>query len=148
MRHTAWIILTIVLGVALWSYAQEAKQQPPVERYIIEIDELAPVIETVTCPPCRPTVPIFVWRYQIYAHDEAPFPALATPAESLEYSYTFTPPASADPIHSDPEWSIDNWTLEVFVDGVDLPGVYSFKCRVRDRSGNTSEEFTCGFMID
>jgi hypothetical protein len=138
----------VALGcIALAGFAREAKPPPSLER-CIEIDELAPVIDSVICPCARPGNPIFVHCFQTYGHDEVPLAALATPAESLEYWYAYIPPAPAEPIYPVVVWSVDNNEFSVYVDGLAFPGVYRFETMARDRQGNTSEKFVCEFLMD
>jgi hypothetical protein len=147
MRRVAWLGLGALVCIALVGSAREAKLPPSLER-CIEVDELAPVIDSVICPCERPPVYNFVWCFQTYGHDEAPLAVLATPAESLEYWYAYIPPAPLEPIYPAMVWSVDNNEFSIFVDGLAYPGVYRFETMARDQRGNTSEKFVCEFLMD
>jgi hypothetical protein len=118
-----------------------------VSRFFVRYDADFPVIDSVLCPPAKPTNPTFCHTYKIYAHDVARTPRAATPQDSLEYSYRFVRPAPLATIESEPEWSTEHWQTEICVDGQTNPGEYKFRCKVRDRAGNTAPEFVCKFEI-
>jgi hypothetical protein len=118
-----------------------------VRRFFVRYDAEYPVIDAVTCPPAKPPNPTFCHTYTITAHDVARTPRAATPQDSLEYSYRFVRPSPLPTIESQPEWSTENQQYEVCVDGQMNPGEYKFRCKVRDRAGNTSPEYVCKFEI-
>jgi hypothetical protein len=113
----------------------------------IEIDEMPPLIDLVTCPPAVPGETTFVWCFTIHAHDEAGFARVVTPPEALEYTYVFAPPPPLSPIYPAVEWSRFNRTLEVWLDGRSHPGECTFSCRARDLAGNVSCEWVCRFIV-
>jgi hypothetical protein len=114
-------------------------------RFIVRFDNRPPVIDSVICPPGKPPK-VFPWEYRVYAHDVARSPRAATPYDSLEYNYRFRTPCQV--YEPDDEWSADNWHFDVFIDGQSCPGDYTFRCKVRDRAYNVSEEFKCEFTIE
>lgn len=118
-----------------------------VSHFFVRYDADFPVIDSVKCPPPRPSNPSFCHTYRIYAHDVARTPRAATPDDSLEFSFRFVQPSPLSPIDSDPEWSTENWQWEACVDGQSNPGEYRFRCKVRDRAGNSSPEFVCKFEV-
>lgn len=119
-----------------------------VSHFFVRYDADYPVIDSLHCPPTRPTNPAFCFTYEIFAHDVARTPRAATPDDSLEYSYRFIRPAPLAAIDADPEWSTENLRYKACVDGQSNPGEYRFRCKVRDRAGNTSPEVVCKFEIE
>jgi hypothetical protein len=117
-------------------------------RFFVRFDAEPPQIKSVACPPGKPPTPVFCHRYVITAEDVARTPRAATPEDSLEYTYRFVPPSPLEPVDPDPAWSNDNKEFEVCVDGQAFPGEYKFRCKVRDRAGNTSPEYICRFKIE
>ncbi len=115
--------------------------------FIVRYDAEFPVFDSVLCPPFKPSNPTFCHTYKMYAHDTARTPEAATPPDSLEYSYRFVRPAPLGVIESEPEWSNEHSQFEVCVDGQSNPGEYKFRCKVRDRAGNTAPEYVCKFKI-
>jgi hypothetical protein len=113
--------------------------------FVVRFDNRPPVIDSVICPPGKPPK-VFPWEYRIYAQDVARSPRAATPDDSLQFTYRFRTPCRT--IEADPEWSEANWRIDVFVDGQSCPGDYVFRCKVRDRAWNVSEEFVCDFTIE
>jgi len=155
MRGLPWVVLCLLWTSILLGPCEEARAgakgkmshaQPRRGRQI-EADEIAPVIDSVDCPPASPAETTFVWCFVIHAHDEAGFAPVATQPEALEYSHTFTPPPPAPPISPAVEWSTFNRTLEVFLDGHAYQGEYTFACWARDLAGNTSPEWVCRSTI-
>lgn len=116
-------------------------------KFFIRYDAEPPRITNIVAPPGRPSNPVFCWTYVITAEDYARTARAATPADSLEFSYRFIPPLPLEPIDSDPEWSTENDEFDVCVDGQTYPGEYRFRCKVRDRAGNTSTEAVRKFEI-
>lgn len=114
-------------------------------RFVVRYDDLPPIIDSVTCPGKKPPK-IFPWIYTIYARDVARSARAATPWDSLEYYYRFKTPCRT--YESDPEWSRENRVFQVFIDGQTCPGEYVYRCKVRDRAMNVTEEFKCDFRID
>ena len=143
------LVILLVFALAIMTLAGYARQMRPQAREarLIETDEIAPVVDSLDCPPQRPTTPLFVWRYSIWAHDEAEFAQLATPSDSLECSYVFARPDPLPDIISCPEWSRENSVFDAYVDGLAFPGEYRFTCKVRDNAGNVSQEMGCSFEI-
>lgn len=117
-------------------------------KFIVRFDDMPPVVDSVACPPAKPSAPNFTWKYVIYAHDVARSPRNATPVDSLEYSYRFKGPAGTRTYDSDPEWATQNREFEVTIDGQTYPGDYVFKYKVRDRAMNATTEFKCDFTIE
>jgi hypothetical protein len=118
-----------------------------VSRFFVRYDADFPVMDSVICPPAKPSNPTFCHTYRVYAHDVARTERAATPQDSLEYSYRFVRPAPLPTIESEPEWSTEHWEFEACVDGQTNPGEYKFRVKVRDRAGNTAPEFVCKFEI-
>ena len=114
-------------------------------RFVVRFDNDPPVIDSVICPDLKPPK-VFPHEYRIYARDVARCPRAATPYDSLEYTYRFRSPCRVT--EPTDQWSGDNWAFYVFVDGQSCPGDYMYRCQVRDRAGNVSEEFKCGFTIE
>jgi hypothetical protein len=117
-------------------------------RFYIRYDPEPPAIVDVDCPPYKPTSPVFCHTYVIDAYDVARSERAATPVDSLEYNYVFVPPSPLERVDSDPEWSVFNKTYEACVDGQTYPGVYKFRCKVRDRAGNATPVYVCEFKIE
>lgn len=148
MRRLPGLLVCMLAVVVVLGYCKDLRPEPqPRRERLIEVDELSPVVDSIACPPVRPAEPAFVWRFTIYAHDEAPFAHLVTPTEFLEYSYVFTPPAPAPPIYSVPEFSRFHKDFEAWVDGQAYPGEYTYICRVKDQAGNISQESVCRFVV-
>ena len=155
MRGLPWPVLCMLWASILLGQCAEVPAKPglkisqpqPRSESLLETDEMAPVIDSVDCPPASPGETTFVWCFTIHAHDEAGFAPVATQPEALEYSYVFTPPPPAHPISPAVEWSRFNRTLVVWLDGHAHPGEYTFACRARDLAGNTSPEYLCRFAI-
>jgi hypothetical protein len=115
-------------------------------RFTVRFDNQPPVIDSVLCPPMKPTNPNFPWTYVIYAHDVAPNPSAATPADSICYTYRFSAPGGAESVEQS-DCKIENKTFSVTIDGQTYPGQYKFKCKATDKAGNSSEEYTCSFEV-
>ena len=148
MRRPSAMLICALLAAMVTGFWGDATPQPrPRRESLIEIDEIPPVIDSVTCPPGTLPQPTFTWCFIIDAHDEAPLASLVTPQELLEYSYVFTPPPPLPPISSTPEFSHFHREFDAWVDGQSFPGEYTYTCRVRDQAGNISEEWTCRFEV-
>ena len=148
MTRAPGLFVCLLAAAVVFGLCGETKPQPaPHRESLIEVDELPPVVDSVTCPPSRPVQPAFTWLFTIHAHDEAPLACLVTPENSLEYSYVFTPPPPLAPIHPVTEFSRFNRTFDAPVDPQSFPGEYTYSCRVRDRAGNISEEWVCRFVV-
>jgi hypothetical protein len=115
------------------------------KRFVVRFDNSPPMIDSVICPSAKPPK-VFQHQYVIHAHDVARCPRAATPYDSLEYTYRFRTPCGLE--EPDIEWSGDNKSYIVFVDGQSCPGDYTFRCQVRDKAHNVSNEFKCGFTIE
>jgi hypothetical protein len=115
--------------------------------FYVRFDPDPPIIDNIDAPPPRPTNPQFTHTYRIYAHDEARSPRAATPTDSLEFNWRFVGPSGVDPMEPSITWSIYNRTVQISVDGQTYPGEYRFRCKVRDRAGNVSEEAVAKFEI-
>jgi hypothetical protein len=118
-----------------------------VRNFVVRFDNMPPIIEGASCPPAKPSDPNFTWTYIISARDTARTPRAATPQDSLEYKYRFVGPLGVDPVDSDPEWSPENKTFIVSVDGQTFPGEYRFRYQVRDKARNPTEERVCKFNV-
>jgi hypothetical protein len=116
--------------------------------FIVRFDNVVPIIDSVRCPDFKQKPQIINWKYVISAHDEAPNPWSATPAESLEFWYRFVGPPGSETYESDPEWAIANRVFDVVIDGISFQGTYTFRCKARDRALNTSPEFKCQFKVE
>jgi hypothetical protein len=116
-------------------------------RFTVRFDNQPPIVDSVACPPTKPTNPNFTWTYVIYAHDIAANPAAATPVDSLCYTYRFSVPGGGAGSVEQSECKGANKTFTATIDGQQSPGQYKFKCKATDRAGNSSEEFTCTFDI-
>jgi hypothetical protein len=148
MRRAPGLLVCVLAVGVVMGLCDTANPQPrPRRESVIEVDEIAPVIDSVDCPPEVIPQPTFSWIFTIQAHDEAPLPWLVTPENLLEYSYVFFRPAPLPPIYSSPEFSRFHRSLQVSVDGQSFPGEYTYACRVRDQAGNISEEWTCRFAV-
>ena len=117
-------------------------------KFFIRYDAQPPIITNVHAPAGKPSDPNFCWTYNITAHDVARTPRAATPADSLEFTYRFVPPPPLSSIEPDVEWSTENKEFDVCIDGQNYPGEYKYRCKVRDRAGNTSPEKIYKFKIE
>ncbi|HVP57652.1 MAG TPA: hypothetical protein VMU02_06105 [bacterium] len=115
-------------------------------RFTVRFDNEPPIVDSVACPPMKPTNPNFTWTYVIYAHDVAANMSAATPVDSLCYTYRFSVPGGGESIEAS-DCKRENKTFTATVDGQQFPGQYKFKCKATDRAGNSSEEFTCTFDV-
>jgi hypothetical protein len=112
----------------------------------VRFDDRLPIVDSVRCPPQKPTNPVFEWTFVIFSHDEALNPSAASPVESLDYWYRFVVPSGGDSYET-PDFALTNNTYTVNVDGQAYKGVYKFRAKSRDRAGNVSEEYLCEFDI-
>jgi len=115
-------------------------------RFSVRFDNQPPIVDSVACPPMKPSNPNFTWNYVIYAHDVAANPAAATPVDSLCYTYRFAVPGGGQSVEQS-DCKGENRTYTATIDGQTYPGLYKFKCKATDRAGNSSEEFTCTFEV-
>jgi hypothetical protein len=112
----------------------------------VRFDNQLPIVDSVRCPPQKPSNPVFEWTFVIYSHDEALNPQAASPVESLTYWYRFVAPSGAESYET-PDFERENNTYTVNVDGQRYKGVYKFRAKSRDRAGNVSQEFLCEFDV-
>ena len=114
--------------------------------FLVRFDNMPPLIDSVACPPAKPTNPNFPWTYIIYAHDVARNAASATPVDSIAYYYRFSGPGGVTPVET-PDYRIDNKTFTVTIDGQTYPGEYKFRAKCVDRAGNYSLDYNCKFTV-
>ncbi|MFZ1947374.1 MAG: hypothetical protein WAW06_07480 [bacterium] len=112
----------------------------------IQFDDMVPVIDSVWCPPQKPTNPVFEHTFNIFAHDVALNPASASPEESLTFWYRFVVPGGGTTVEM-PDFRREYKTFATYIDGQTYRGKYVFRAKARDRAGNVSQEWVCTFDI-
>jgi hypothetical protein len=114
--------------------------------FTVRFDDQPPVIDSVFCPPGKPSSPDFIHTYVIYAHDVAKNPDAATPVDSLTYWFRWSPAPGADG-YEPADFAISNRTYQAEVQGQLHPGIYTFRAKVMDLAGNVTPEYKCQFEI-
>jgi hypothetical protein len=114
--------------------------------FFVRFDNMIPLVDSVACPPAKPTNPNFTWTYIIYAHDVAFNASSATPVDLLAYYYRFSGPGGVEPVETT-DYKGENKTFTVTIDGQTFPGEYKFRAKVVDMAGNYSLDYNCKFTV-
>jgi hypothetical protein len=125
--------------------------------FTVRFDPDPPVVDSLWAPPAKPPKADFKANYTIYSHDIAPSERAASPPESLMYWVRMVGPSCFTNVEIDytygSTYNVGDgtiggyYTFSANIPGASCAGKYTFRCKVRDRAGNTSPEIVASFEI-